>query len=183
MKFKAIKVQDLMDGFKKIDNVLLKRSQKLRVRILGGASMLLLGLRERTTVDIDIAATDDSVEFQKLCNKLNIPVDIITIATTVDLNHCDMVGVFHGKMLTVDSVTPRDLIKLKLERFYKQDPEDIYAIIESKSISFDEFKNIVTDMIQDYIGNLRQIIISAQIVVELIYPDHVEEFKKGVGRM
>lgn len=180
MKFKAAGAPDIIDAFKRIDEDLRRRSKNLKVLILGGASVLLLGLRERTTIDIDVAVTDDSAEFQKLCARMKIPVDIITIATTVDLAHCETVNVFRGKALAVDSVTPRDLLKLKLERFYKQDPEDIYAIIDHESVSFDEFKAIVADMIGYYIGNVRQLIISAQIVVEQIYPDRIEEFKREI---
>lgn len=84
---------------------------------------------------------------------------------------------FKGKSLTVDSVSAKNLLRLKLERFYKQDPEDIYAIIEHESISFREFKSIVQDMIPDYIGNTRQLILSAQIVVEETWPEFADEFK------
>jgi hypothetical protein len=137
----------------------------------------LLGVRERVTIDIDVAATDDAVEFQKICAKNGIPVDIVTIASTVDLNHCEAKNVFNGRYLTVDSVLPKDLLKMKLERFYKQDPEDIYAIIRHEELSFETFKSIVKDMIPDYVGNVRQLVISAQIVVEQIWPDHAKEFE------
>jgi hypothetical protein len=85
-------------------------------------------------------------------------------------------NVYRGKNLTVDSVFPSDLLKLKLERFYKQDPEDIYAIIKHEVMSFNEFKKIVKEMKSDYIGNVRQLIISARMVVEQIWPDKVEAF-------
>jgi len=103
-----------------------------------------------------------------------------TIASTVDLTHCATVEVYKGKNLTIDSVTPKDLLKLKLERFYKQDPEDIYAIIKHEAMSFEEFRLVVKDMIPDYIGNIRQLIISAQIVVEQIWPSRADEFKINI---
>lgn len=87
-----------------------------------------------------------------------------------------MADVFSGKNLTIDSVVPEDLLKLKLERFYKQDPEDIYAIIKHEAMSFEEFSSIVKDMLPDYIGNVRQLVISAQIVAEQIWPDRADEF-------
>lgn len=177
MKFKPSKMADVVDAFKTLDDALSKRSRKMRIKVLGGVSILLLGMRDRVTADIDIAATGDAVEFQKICSKMGIEVDIVTIASTVDLGHCPVVNVFKGKSLIIDSVVPADLLKLKLERFYKQDPEDIYAIIEHEAMSFEEFSAIVKDMLPDYIGNTRQLVISAQIVVEQLWPERIDEFK------
>ncbi len=167
----------MLNAFQKIDNDLQKSGKKLKIKTLGGASILLLGMRERVTADIDIASTGDAAEFQKLCTDNNINVDIITVASTVDLTHSPAITVFEGKNLTVESVTPRDLLKLKLERFYKQDPEDIYAIIKHESLSFDEFKTIANEMCLDFIGNVQQLKISAQIVVEQMWPDKAGNFK------
>lgn len=178
MKFKPAKLADIFAIFRQIDDVLSQSSIRIRVKILGGASILLLGLRQRVTIDIDVAITPDAAEFQKICKKMGIPVDIVTVTTTVDLAYCSTITVFQGKSLVVDSVTPRDLLKLKLERFYKQDPEDIYAIIAHEAMTFDEFVAIAKDMVIDYIGNVRQLILSAQIVVEQIWPNRVDEFKK-----
>lgn len=178
MKFKPSKMEDVVGIFKKLDEELQHGSKEIKIKVLGGASILLLGMRERVTADIDVAATSDAGEFQKICAKMGIEVDIITVASTVDLAYCDSVKVFQGKRLTVESVTPTDLLKLKLERFYKQDPEDIYAIIKHESMLFDEFKAIIKEMLPDYIGNVRQLIISAQIVVEQIWPEHIDEFNK-----
>ncbi|MFH0800124.1 MAG: hypothetical protein V2A66_08100 [Pseudomonadota bacterium] len=71
-------------------------------------------------------------------------------------------------------------MKLKLERFYKQDPEDIHAIIRHEVMSFERFNAIVKEMLPDYIGDVHQLIISAQIVVEQIWPDKIDEFKGTV---
>lgn len=176
MKFKPSKMEDVVGVFKKLDKELQNSSKKMKIKILGGASILLLGMRERVTADIDVAATGDAGEFQKICAKMGIEVDIITVASTVDLAHCASLKVFQGKSLTVESVTPTDLLKLKLERFYKQDPEDIYAVIKHEFMSFDEFKVIIKEMLPDYIGDIRQLIVSAQIVVEQMWPAHIDEF-------
>lgn len=176
MKFKPSKIGDMLEAFKKLDKDLQNSSKKIKIKTLGGASILLLGIRDRATADIDIAATSNANTFQKMCAKIGLSVDIITVASTVDLSYCPSVNVFQGKNLTVDSVTPRDLLKLKLERFYKQDPEDIYAIIKHEALSFDEFKTIINEMLPDYIGNVRQLMISAQIVVEQIWPERIKEF-------
>lgn len=180
MKFKPSKMADVVSAFEKLDEALSKKAKKMKITVLGGVSILLLGMRDRVTADIDVAATSDAAEFQQMCVTMGIRVDIITIASTVDLAHCATVNVFKGNDLTIDSVVPKDLLKLKLERFYKQDPEDIYAIIKHEVMSFEEFSSIVKDMLPDYIGNVRQLIISAQIVVEQMWPDRAEEFKTGL---
>lgn len=176
MRFKPSKMADVMGAFEELDGVLSKRSKKMKITVLGGVSILLLGMRDRVTADIDVAATDDAAEFQKMCEAMEITVDIITIASTVDLTHCATINVFKGKDLTIDSVVPKDLLKLKLERFYKQDPEDIYAIIKHEAMSFEEFSAIVKDMLPYYIGNVRQLIVSARVVVEQIWPNRAGEF-------
>lgn len=177
MKFKPASIRDATEAFQLVDDALRATSLNLSIRVLGGISMLLLGVRDRVTIDIDVAATADAHEFQKTCATLGIPVDIVTIASTVDLARCPTVTVFRGANLTVESVTPRDLLKLKLERFYKQDPEDIHAIIRRMPISYDEFEAIVADMLPDFIGNVRSLILSAQIVVEQLWPDRVDPFR------
>jgi len=171
MKFKANNITDLIKTFETVDKKLEKQSKEIKITVLGGASVLLLGMRDRTTVDIDVASTDDADAFQKICSEIGITVDIITMASTVDLVHCKTINVFRGAKLIVDSVTPKDLLKLKLERFYKQDPEDIYAIIHHEKILFDDFQNITREMIPDFIGNPLQLKTSAQVVVEQLWPD------------
>lgn len=180
MKFKPTNVSDVENMFQQIDELLAKSKRHLTIKVLGGMSILLMGVRERSTMDIDVAATSDAEEFQSVCKSLGIPVDVVTIATTVDLLHCPTLSVFQGRHLHVESVTLQDLLKLKLERFYKQDPEDIYAIISHESMSYDEFKAIVSDMLPDFIGNIRSLIISSQIVVEQLWPDKSDEFKKSI---
>lgn len=78
--------------------------------------------------------------------------------------------------LVVESITTEELIKLKLERFRKQDPEDIYAIIEKTSLSYEHYKAVVKEMLQYFVGNVRELILSALIVVEKMYADKKEDF-------
>lgn len=78
------------------------------------------------------------------------------------------------------SVTVEDLIKLKLERFYKQDPEDIYAILETTALPYKRFKDIVSEMLTDYIGNPRTLLLSAMVVVETVYPRRKTDFERLV---
>lgn len=159
-----------------IDEDFLVRGRTAHVTLLGGGSIILLGFRDRATLDLDIAATADAAVFLQICRDHGVPVDIVAIASTVDLNHCSTVPVFRGKALTIASVTAPDLVKLKLERFRKHDPEDIEAILAHEQISYEEFSTLVADMRLDYIGNEREVVLSARIIVERVYPDRVEEF-------
>ena len=173
--------KDLHDLFQSIDRELARRRRPaLRITILGGASIILLGFRERATRDIDIAPTADAHLFQKLCRPRGIPVDIVTVCSTVDLHHCATTPVFKGKLLAMHSVTIEDLLKLKLERFRKHDPEDIYAILQRTGLPFNQFKAAVKEMLLDFVGNPRELALSACLVVERIYPEHLDDFEKTV---
>ena len=79
--------------------------------------------------------------------------------------------------VTRQDLTAEDLIKLKLERFRKQDPEDIYAILEKTGMGFDRFQSIVKEMLPDFIGNPRELVLSARLVVERMYPNRLGEFQ------
>lgn len=150
----------------------------LSVTILGGAAIVLLGFRDRATIDIDIAATVQAQRFQHLGRALSIPVDIITVSSTVDLLHCPTTTVFQGTYLHVAAVTALDLIKLKLERFQKHDAEDIYAIIIAIALSFEQFAAIATDMRIDYLGNPRTLALSICLVTERMYPEHLAAMER-----
>lgn len=107
---------------------------------------------------------------------MGITVDIVAIVSTVDFPNAPKVILFEGRGLTVDSVTPQDLIKLKLERFRKQDPEDIYAIIQKTALSYEDYKALVKNMLPDFIGNGRELLLSAKLVVERMYPEQISDF-------
>ncbi|MFA4972245.1 MAG: DUF6036 family nucleotidyltransferase [bacterium] len=170
--------EDLLRIFGQLDDLLAKRKKKISVTAIGGVSIILQGIRDRSTADIDIANVGDAVAFQEACVGQGIPVDIVTVTSTVDFAHAPKVVLFRGKALEVNSITAEDLIKLKLERFYKQDPEDIYAIIEKTALPYERYKAIVSDMIPDFIGNPRVFLLSAMIVVETIYPENKADFEK-----
>lgn len=78
--------------------------------------------------------------------------------------------------------TIENLIRLKLERFRKQDPEDIYAIIEKEHLPYENFAQLVEEGLVIYIGRKENYLMSAQIVVETMYPDQVENFKRRVRK-
>jgi len=176
-KLKSIKKEDALLLFEKIEKNLKKESRKVNITVVGGLAIILQDIRDRATLDIDVAPTKDAAVFQELCNRLGVPVDIITVASTVDLVHTSTVNMYAGNFLSVNSVKAKDLIRLKLERFYKQDPEDIYAIIDKINLSYEAFKMLVCDMLIDFIGNPRNVLLSAFQVVEIKYPDHAREFE------
>lgn len=175
----AIDQKGLLEIFSKIDSVLQKKKQNLTLITLGGASIILLKIRDRVTMDIDIASNQDAVLFEKICNELGFPVDIITQTSTVDFENEPKIDIFKGKALQVKSITPQNLIKSKLERFYKQDPEDIYATIKKIKLSYESFKALVQEMIPYFIGNPRTLLLSALIVVQTMYADNEADFKKA----
>lgn len=175
---KSIAKEGLLQLFQKIDQDLIQQQKSISITILGGASIILLGFRERATADIDIAPNRNAALFEAICKKHGLPVDIVTISSTVDFNHCPSVNVYQGAGLAVMSVVAEDLIRLKLERFRKQDPEDIYAIIQHEKLPYKRFKEIVVDMLPDYIGNPREVALSALIVVEQLYAGHAADFTK-----
>jgi hypothetical protein len=167
----------LLDLFSSIDDELRKREQVVSITVIGGASLILQDLRDRSTVDIDIVNRGGGAElFVELCADRNVPVDVVSVLTTIDFNQTQTIRVFDGIFLKVDSILAEDIIRSKLERFRKQDPEDIYVVIGKTKLSYDCFKSIIQEMLVDYIGNTRELWLSAMIVVEEMYPERAADF-------
>lgn len=181
-KLEPIGVSALPDLFEKIEKALAKQGRKIKVVVLGGLAIIAQGFRDRATLDIDIAPSSDAELLETVCHQLAIPVDIVTLATTVDFKNVATHNIFTGKYLTMDAVTAPDLIKLKLERFYKQDPDDIYAILEKTEMPYEDLKVLVLEMFPDFIGDRQKLILSAQIVVERMFPDQVANFKTALKK-
>jgi len=166
--------------FQTIDKELEKIGEKVQITVLGGLAIILQEFRKRSTFDIDIAPTPYSKPFEEICKKLKIPLDIVTLASTVDLETAKRTNQFSGKYLVVEAITATDLIKLKLERFRKQDPEDIFAIIDKTVLPYPAFKTLVQEMLLDFIGNPKGLLLSAQEVVERKYPQSLDDFVGSV---
>lgn len=164
--------------FETINNKLSDQNEKITVTLLGGIAILLGNFRDRVTLDFDIIPSPDTDLFIKICREINIPVDVVSIVSTVDLNESVKKEYFKGSHLTVNAISSTDLIKTKLERFYKQDPEDIYAIIDSLNLDYDKFQEIVKEMLIVYVGDNRFLKLSAAEVVERKYPEKIKEFKQ-----
>lgn len=179
---KAITRNDLPLLFARIDQALGKHGRKIHVTVLGGLAIIAQDFRARATKDIDIALTSDATIFERVCKTLSIPVDIITVASTVDFNHIPTATIFAGENLVVDAVTAPNLVRLKLERFQRHDEDDIYAIMQKTKMSYEEFKDIVLDMLQYFVGNPRTLTLSAQIVVGRQFPEMSENFEETISR-
>lgn len=170
--------KDFLDFFEKVD---LDLNKKLSITILGGASIVLLGFKDRATHDIDVAPPADPL-LVKVGKKNGIPIQYVGgLVSTVDFVHCKKSLVFKGKLFTVHSISPEELIKSKLERFHKQDPEDIYSIIEKTNYSYESFKALVKEMRIDFVGAPIKLLMHARTVAEQIYPERSKEFYEEVN--
>jgi hypothetical protein len=159
--------------FDQIDERLDRESN---ITLLGATSLILLDIIDRGTMDIDIANSHDALSFKKIAAKLHCPVDIVTVSSTVDFANADLRVVYQGKRLKVSSVSEKELIKLKLERYRKQDPGDISAIIKKIGLSFEDYKTLALEASQDYVGNPKMFILSILMVAEDHYsPKQAEE--------
>lgn len=166
--------------FRDLDAHFASEKKKIEVLTLGGVAIILQGFRDRSTYDIDLANVGDAVVFAKTCQDFELEVQIVSLASTVDFNDVERLCLFEGECLKVFSVTPKDLIKLKLERFFKQDPEDIYAIVEKTRLSFEEFLELVREGLSYFVGRPEEYQFNAQVVVEQMYPDKISSFKSAI---
>lgn len=177
MKFEPVDREGIKNLFIRIDNELKNLQKKVTITLLGGVAIIMQGIRDRATLDFDVAPTKDALLFKKICENINIQVDIVTVASTVDIVHAEASIIYQGKYLVARVILPKDLLRLKLERFFKQDPEDIYAIINYLSLPYEAFKEIILDILPDYIGNARTLLLSALQVVQVKYHSHEKEFE------
>ncbi len=166
--------------FENLDSYFSSRKESLEIVVIGGVSVVYQGFQNRSTNDIDVAPVADADKFLKACLELGIDAQSISISTTVDFHAVSKILLFQGSSLTVFSASPKELICLKLERFRKQDPEDIYSIIQKENIPYDDFVNLVQDAVSSFVGRVETYRIAAQIVVETMYPDQAENFQKDI---
>lgn len=168
----------ILEILQDLDDYLAKKGDKISVTALGGVVIVLQDFQPRSTNDLDIAPVRDAPRLLKACDKLGIRAQIVTLCSTVDFNEVETARVFAGKALTINGVGAEDLIRLKLERFQKHDPEDIYAIIQKENLPYERFKALVREGKDYFIGRTSEYLISAQLVVERMYPSMREEFSK-----
>ncbi len=164
-----------------LDDYFVKKGEKVAVTAIGGVVIVLQGFQQRSTNDLDLAPVLNSGRFLDACGRLGINAQIVTLCSTVDFNDVETVRVFAGKALTVNGVGAEDLIRLKLERFQKHDPEDIYAVIQKENFPYERFVALVQEGKGYFIGRVDEYLVSAQLVVERMYPDKFEEFIRLFG--
>lgn len=172
--------QTILEILQDIDDYFTKKREQVKVTAIGGVVIVLQDFQSRATNDLDVAPISDAKRLLKACDKLGIKAQVVTLASTVDFNEVEKVLLFSGKALTFSGVGADDLIRLKLERFKKQDPEDIYAIIGKEKFPYERFVALVNQGKNDFIGRVDEYLISAQLVVERMYPGKLEDFKRMV---
>lgn len=151
---KTLTQEEILQIFQKVDQCLSDSSSpSLQIVLLGASALIMHHVIERGTFDIDIAPVFDAQKFMDVARKFSVPVDIVSISTTVDFAHAPTGEIFKGKKLTVLSVGFKDMIKLKLERLRKQDPQDISALIKKGGIDFSTYKEIALEAMKDFVGN------------------------------
>lgn len=168
--------ETILGILKDLDDYLEKKGERITVTAIGGIVIVLQDFQPRSTNDLDMAPVSDALRLLEACKKLGINAQVVTLASTVDFNDVERVRLFAGKALTLDGVGAEDLIRLKLERFAKHDPEDIYAIIQKEKLPYERFAMLVREGKNYFIGRVEEYLVSAQLVVERMYPEKFESF-------
>lgn len=177
---KELTKKDLDEFFVRFEAELDQKKTVASYIILGGAALVLLEFIQRSTEDLDIAKSiGDRELIVKAAEKFGIEIDWVTQCTTVDFDECPKELVYSGTWLKVSSIGPRDLLKSKLERFEKQDPQDINAILDKLPLGYEEFKKIFSEMLQDFVGNQDQLKMKARTVVERKFQDNAKDFYRN----
>lgn len=63
-------------------------------------------------------------------------------------------------------LNPVDLLKTKIERYAKQDPQDIDAILAAHPLSETDFFHLAKEMLIDFVGNQRTLRVTLEIIAE-----------------
>jgi hypothetical protein len=168
----------IMEILQDLDDYLARKGEKVVVTAIGGIVIVLQDFQPRSTNDLDVAPVSDADRLLKACEKLGIKAQIVTLSSTVDFNTIERLPLFTGKVLTLYGVGAEDLIRLKLERFKKHDPEDIYAIIRKEKFSYEQFVALVNEGKGCFVGRVEEYLVSAQLVVERMYPDKFDDFSR-----
>lgn len=166
---------------KDIDDYFAEKGERVAVTAIGGIAIVLQDFQPRSTNDLDMAPVSDARRLLKACDRLGIKAQVVTLVSTVDFNVIERVRLFSGKALTLYGVGAEDLIRLKLERFEKHDPEDIYAIIQKEKFPYERFTALVREGKDYFIGRVEEYLVSAQLVVERMYPEKFESFSREFG--
>ncbi len=173
--------ETILGILKDLDDYFTKKGERIAVTAIGGIVIVLQDFQPRSTNDLDVAPVSDADRLLEACARLGINAQVVTLVSTVDFNDIERIPLFAGKALTLSGVGAEDLIRLKLERFAKHDPEDIYAIIQREKFPYERFAALVKEGRNLFIGRVEEYLVSAQLVVERMYPEKFENFSREFG--
>jgi hypothetical protein len=176
-KIKELTKKELHHFFKWFDEELKEKKDYANYTILGGAALVLLEIIDRSTADIDIVVEKVNPDLiNEAAEKFGIEIDRVTQCTTVDFNDCPTEPIFIGDFLKIFSIQPRDFLKSKIERFEKQDPQDINALLKVLKLSYSEFKTLFSEMLQYFVGNEDRLKMKARTIVERNFSEDTKDF-------
>jgi hypothetical protein len=167
--FREIRRAELTAVFENVSLRLEQLGKRCEVVLLGGCAILALNIRDRATRDIDIFPSPEAKLFKTLCGKESVEVDIVTLCSTVDPAESPKQTVFAGDALTVNALHPIELLKTKIERYYKQDPEDIDAILNATEFSVKAFEKLAKEMMIDFVGDPERLRTTLEIIADKHY--------------
>jgi len=175
-KIKDLTHKELLEFFEWFDGKLLLQDLTASYTILGGAALLMLGIISRSTADIDLPAQKMEGLIHEAGQEFGIEIHTVTQCTTVDFAECPKEIVFEGKALQIFSIHPKELLKSKLERYQKQDPQDIKDILSYSKLSYSEFEEIFSEMLKYWVGHPNRLIMHGRNVVERHFPENAKQF-------
>jgi len=177
VKRKQLDKTRIENFFRSFDEELAAKNIQASYLILGGAALVMLEFIDRSTEDIDVVHDGGNFDLmEEAAGKYGIVIDRVTQCTTVDFEECSKEEIFSGKFLKIRSISPQDLLKSKIERFQKQDPADVNAILDNLKLKYADFKSLFSEMSLDYVGNLDRLKTNARIVVERRFAEMADDF-------
>jgi|ERR1051326_4134858 hypothetical protein len=136
--------------------------QDTMLTVYGSAAFILLGEEDRTSLDIDVAAPYCRVDFSDLQQAAAIAGLPVNPPETHAGDHIEWIlplrlclpaprpetelVLWHGRKLTVRTVSPAELIASKLIRYDEIDQSDIQYLCAQREIGFSEIEAAVRSL-------------------------------------
>lgn len=166
----------LLSIAKRISSSFPSLPQPVEAYICGGSAVMYWIRDSRISLDVDMFFSRKVLIPRELSASFldqdGLPVDL-----EFDYNFNEMFSLLQADYaaraitlmefsnLRVNVISPVDLAVMKLYRFSGQDQDDIRSLIENGLLNDnDTFKAVAEDAMKDYIGDLRQIALSVDMV-------------------